>query len=127
MAKIDRLGWAAGLSLCAYGVRIGLRANSPQALELLTAHLPPGWQPSASPRVDRLYSLRVGGPDTQPGVRRFHLLYAGPERLARTHVLTEAVERFASDLQLYTAEMAPDRLFVHAGVVGWQGNAILLP
>src|SRR5260370_23490113 len=127
MAKIDRLGWAAGLSLIDYGVRVGLRANGPQVLELLVDHVPPGWQLSASPRVDRLYSLIVGGPNIQPGVRRFHLLYAGPERLARTHVLTEALDRFESDLQLYTAEMAPDRLFVHAGVVGWQGRAILLP
>src|ERR671929_229610 len=27
MAKIDRLGWAAGLSLISYGVRVGVRVN----------------------------------------------------------------------------------------------------
>ncbi len=127
MVKIDRLVWAAGMTLTAYGVRIGIRANSPEVLERLTEYLPPAWEPSSSALVDQLYSLVVGGPDPRPGIRRFHLLYAGAARLARTHLLTEVLERFGSDLQLYTAEMAPNRLFVHAGVVGWQGKAILLP
>jgi len=36
-------------------------------------------------------------------------------------------EAFETDLQLYVAEMAPRRLFVHAGVVGWRGQAIIIP
>jgi hypothetical protein len=41
---------------------------------------------------------------------------------------TEQVwDRFESDVQLYVAEMAPRKLFVHAGVVGWQGRAIIIP
>src|ERR1700722_12844727 len=127
MVKIDRLVWAAGMSLTAYGVRIGIRTTSPEALERLTEHLPPAWEPSSSALVDQLYSFIEGGPDPRPGIRRFHILYAGAARLARTHLLTEVLERFEADLQLYTAEMASDRLFVHAGVVGWQGKAILLP
>jgi hypothetical protein len=31
------------------------------------------------------------------------------------------------DLQRYTAEAASDMTFLHAGVVGWQGRAIVLP
>src|SRR5262245_14256523 len=127
MAKIDRLGWAAGMSVITYGVRVGLRANRPDALERLAEHLPPAWEPSTSPVVDQLYSLIDGGPDPRPGVRRFHVLYAGARRLARTHRLDVALEAFESDLQLYTGEMAPERVFVHAGVVAWQGKAILLP
>jgi hypothetical protein len=127
MAKIDRLGWAAGTSLIAYGVRIGIRANSTEALAHLTPYLPPAWEPSSSPVVDQLYSLIAGGPEAQPGIRRFNILYSGPARLARTHRLTEALERFGEDLQLFVAEMARTRLFVHAGVVGWKGKAIVLP
>ena len=127
MAKIDRLGWAAGKSLTAYGVRVGIRANNPEALARLTAYLPPAWEPSSSPVVDQLYSLIAGGAEAQPGQRRFNILYSGPVRLARTHRLTEALERFGEDLQLYLAEMARYRLFVHAGVVGWKGQAIVLP
>jgi hypothetical protein len=66
MAKIDRLGWAAGISVNAYGVRVGVRANTPEALESLTEHLPPGWERSTSPTVDQMYSLIAGGPEPRP-------------------------------------------------------------
>jgi hypothetical protein len=34
---------------------------------------------------------------------------------------------FEGDLQLCVAERAPRRVFIHAGVVGWNGEAILIP
>ena len=46
MAKLDRLGWADGLSLLTYGLRVGVRTNEPRALERLPAYLPPGWRPT---------------------------------------------------------------------------------
>ncbi len=61
MAKLDRLGWAAGISFITYGVRIGVRVNDPSVLERVLHHLPPGWKLAASPVVERLYSLIVGG------------------------------------------------------------------
>jgi hypothetical protein len=129
MEKIDRLGWAAGISFISYGVRIGVRANSPEALDLVQEYFPPGWKPSPSTIVERLYSF-VGGNngETQSrGVRRFNLLYRDISRLARTRNLEEALELFESDMQLHVATEAPRRIFVHAGVVGWKGQAILVP
>jgi hypothetical protein len=41
--------------------------------------------------------------------------------------LDELYEVFERDLRLTVAEFACDRIFVHAGVVGWRGQAILLP
>jgi hypothetical protein len=37
------------------------------------------------------------------------------------------LERFESDLQLYVAEFARKRIFVHAGVVEWSNEAIVIP
>lgn len=37
------------------------------------------------------------------------------------------LETFESNLRLFVAEAARRRLFVHAGVVGWRGRAILIP
>src|SRR5712664_2203540 len=127
MEKLDRLGWAAGLAFTAYGVSVGVRVSDPSVLERVRALLPPGWKPAGKPRVRRLYSLIVGGPTSRPGVRRFNLLYSDAARLLRTHDLEEALAQLELDLELYVADRAPRRTFVHAGVVGWNGQAIVIP
>jgi hypothetical protein len=59
--------------------------------------------------------------------RPSYSLYSDQERLIRTGDSREAFELLESDLRLHIATKAQDRLFVHAGVVGWQGKAIVLP
>lgn len=127
MQKLDRLGWAAGISIRAFGVRIGVRVNDADALRGLEAYFPPSWQPASSSVVDLLYSLVVGGAGARPGVRRFHLLYANASRLGRSLNLDDVYEGFEHYLHLHVAELARRRLFVHAGVVAWKGRAIVLP
>ena len=89
--------------------------------------LPPGWRPAQSPIVDRIYSLVVGGTSPTAKLRRFNLLYVGSARLVRSMDLARVFEVLETDLQLFVAEMARRRLFVHAGVVGWNGRAIVIP
>src|SRR5919198_2175039 len=125
MAKLDRLGWAAATSFEAYGVRLGVRVNKPEVLPGLADRFPPGSRPTTSPLVDRLYSLWLG--ERRGSVRGFHLLYAGVARRARTTSVEEALEALESDLRLSVAAAARRRVFVHAGVVGWRGRAIVLP
>ncbi len=127
MQKLDRLGWAAGISFVSYGLRIGIRTNQPEVLEQIRPLLPPGWKPAPSPVVDYLYSVRVGGTRHRPSVRSYNILYGGPRRLARTLELEELFEPLESDLQLFVAEWARRRVFLHAGVVGWRGRAIVIP
>lgn len=127
MEKIDRLGWAEGKSIVAYGVRVGIRADTPEALDRLVPRLPPGWKPSKSADVQQLYSLIVGGGSARPGVRRFNLLYANAARVVRSMDLDEVLSRFESDLRLFVGERSTRRVFVHAGVVGWRGRAIVIP
>src|SRR4051812_9531580 len=110
MAKIDRLGWVAGLSFSAYGVAVGLRADDADALVALTGSLPPGWQQRRAAKVDRLYSVVAGGA-RRPGVRRFSILYRDAVRLVRSHQMPEVAEALAADLQLYVAEHARRRVF----------------
>lgn len=110
-----------GLALTAYGVPVAIRANRPAALARLRERLPPGWRPSAGDRGGRRYSLIV------PRHAGFRALYAGTARLARARDLDPVLDAFESDLQLHVAELAPRYVFIHAGVVGWQGRAILLP
>ena len=127
MDKIDRLGWADGLSFTSYGVRVGVRVNDPKALNRLPEHLPPGWKPAPPAIVERLYSLVIGNVQPHARVRQFNLLYANADQLMRTMDVEEVYERFESDLKLYVAEAARQRIFLHAGVVGWRGSAIVIP
>lgn len=127
MQKVDRLGWAVGFSIKSYGVRIGIRSNDPACLKRVRKHLPHGWELSSSPFVERLYSVLVGLQGTQGNVRRFNLLYGDHIRLARALDLNQVFETFESDLRLFVAELARRRVFVHAGVVGWKGKAIVVP
>ncbi|MFZ5916044.1 MAG: hypothetical protein ACOYZ7_03860 [Chloroflexota bacterium] len=117
--KIDRLGWMDGQSFTAYGLRFGLWSNTPASLEQAAPHLPLGWQPVPGSEADILYALYLDPPN-------YHLycdsalIGCGPELLP----ILRLFQQHAAKLTAYRAQ---DCLFVHAGVVGWQGQAILIP
>jgi hypothetical protein len=56
-----------------------------------------------------------------------HVVYSGAVRAFRTTDLPEALQFLEFHLEEYVAQMAPRRVFVHAGVVGWNGAAIVIP
>jgi hypothetical protein len=126
MDTIDRLGWAAGLSLESYGVRVGVRLRDANDEERVLAHLPPGWRRARSPVVSALYSVWLPAPSTSR-IRRLNLVYENAVRIARTAHPEEALDALGSALRLHVAERATGRIFVHAGVVEWQGRAIMIP
>jgi hypothetical protein len=100
--------------------------SDPEALPALLDRLPPGWEPKPARTVERLYSLVVGG-NGDGRVRRLNVLYGNAGLLARSRRLDEALDAFAADVQLHVAERARRHVFVHAGVVGWRGRAIVVP
>ncbi|MBK6427816.1 MAG: hypothetical protein IPF82_16965 [Blastocatellia bacterium] len=122
MMKLDRLGWAAGFSFRAYGLTIGVRTNTAAILDRLITHLPYGWEPSDSPKVDILFSMLVGhssehatpatpvrriGPAGKR--RRFNLLYDGILLASRTLDQDELLERFESSVRLRVAEHGKEK------------------
>jgi len=104
-----------------------VRVNAPQFVLQIQAHLPPAWRIQQSPVVDRLYSFVFAGRGARPGVQRFHLLYGDLQNLARTGDAEDLFEAFESDLNNFIGQSARRRFFVHAGVVGWRGRAIVIP
>lgn len=127
MEKVDRLGWAAGISLRAYGLRIGIRSNGETVLDQVISRLPAGWKPASSPFVDTLYSIVAASTAGRSNVRRFNLLYKGIVRLARTMDLDDLLFDLEIDLHSHVASATRQRMFLHAGVVGWRGRAIVIP
>jgi hypothetical protein len=108
-------------------MRFGLRANAAEALAQAVTHLPLGWRPSPPGEVDILYSLRIAPASSHQRRRNYHLLYCGSELVARTLELPSLWISLEKHAELLTAFRAQDCLFVHAGVVGWKGGAILIP
>src|ERR1044072_912718 len=108
MRKLDRLGWAAGLTFRSFGVRFGVRSDDARAVDRLARPLPPGTRAASAGVVERLYSVRLGGDagksSARRGLRRFNLLYANHSLLARTEDAEELFERVESDVQVAVAE-----------------------
>ncbi len=127
MEKLDRLDWAEGLLLSSFGVRAGVRVSVSGVLPQVLPLLPPGWKKSQKVIVQRLYSLVVARDCERAGVRRLHVLYADSTPIARGAALDQVLAALETDLHRYTAEAASNMTFLHAGVVGWQGRAIVVP
>jgi len=115
------------MTITVQGVHVGFRTDCAGIMERVRDRLPPGWKPSSREKVRRLYSLRVGGVAKGRGLKRYHVLYMNASRLERGSDLEYVLDRLQADLHLYVAERARRRIFVHAGVVGWQGKALVLP
>ena len=127
MKNLDRRGWAEGMRVYTYGVHAGVRVSTAGMLPQISRLLPPGWKNSRRATMQRLYSLVVAQNGQRSGLRRMHILYADSERIARNTELDQVLAALETDLYRYVAEASPDMTFLHAGAVGWQGRAILLP
>jgi hypothetical protein len=127
MQKLNRLDWAESITLSSFGVRAGVRVNAPGLLRHVLPLLPPGWKKSRRVIVQRLYSLVAAQGSERAGARRLHVLYADSMRVAREAALDQMLAALESDLHRFIAEAASDMTFLHAGVVAWQGRAIVFP
>lgn len=61
-------------------------------------------------RKNGVYRVSKGGGDFRPGISR-----------------QEFLEFFDTEIRITVAEFAPEHVFVHCGVVGWKGKAIVIP
>jgi hypothetical protein len=95
------------LHYLSHGVPFCLRSETEELLSRMTEQLPFGSNASVEVADATVFSL-----DSR------HCLPAE---------LEASLERLRTDLMVHVADRAPERVFVHAGVVGWQGRAIVLP
>ncbi len=64
--------------------------------------------------------------DRTPGDTSFRL-GIGSDAPVSGDELKPLLDRLRTDLMVHVADYATDRVFVHAGVVGWQGRALIFP
>jgi hypothetical protein len=103
-----------------HGVRIGIRSDLPGGLAAIQPHLPPGWRRTGD-EAGTWYFLRF---DRE---HRIHRLHVRGREIAASESMDELLETLESALHFEVAVGARDRLFVHAGAVGWRGRALILP
>lgn len=127
MQKLDRLGWAEGIAFRAYGWKLGIRYNQPGVRFELEPFLPPVCQPLGQGPVELLYSLWIAPPSTRRGIVNYNLLHVQARHVARHTELQPVLELLRRDLRLTLSMHSRSKTFIHAGVVGWKGRAILIP
>ena len=86
--------------------------------------MPPRWAPSSRRRVELLYSARLAPPSSERR-RYFNLLYLNADQIDRSLQLEPVLQTLGNDMRYWVAERSPRKLFLHAGVVGWEGKALV--
>jgi hypothetical protein len=114
-------------SILSYGVRIGIRTNRDDLMDRVVRLFPPLWKPASGSSVDRVFSLLVRGTGSRGPGNSSHVLFQDDDLGVRSPSLNTILEVLERRIKLYVAETARRRVFVHAGVVGWHGRAIIVP
>jgi len=115
----ERLSRNIDFYLLSYGVCIRIRYNNVDVLQYLEPYFPPGYEVSSKSLADVEYSFINEGD--------YYLLLRNSTVLVQTADLEEALATFDSDLRIQIAVSTAEKLFVHAGVVGWHSKAIVIP
>jgi hypothetical protein len=105
-----------------FGVPFELAADSDGVLAKMLESAPLGTQCGVAHtgEAQQFAVLRLGG---STGYR----LVLDDEVAAESAELKPMLDQFARYLMVHVANHAPDRVFVHGGVVGWRGHALVLP
>jgi hypothetical protein len=125
MRALDEHPWTAGVAFTAFGVRIGVRVDDAALLPLVRERFPPHAEAGRDAMVDHVYSLRSGSGGAGGGP--FYRVNADHELLVSTGDRDVALSALESGLRLGVAADAEKWVFVHAGAVGWNGRAIVIP
>jgi hypothetical protein len=108
----------------AFGARIRVQASD-SIRDPLQLKLPPGTSPASGELFDSTYTITVS-PFSQAEPPCYELARDGAAMVS-TRNLSEVRLAIESDVHFHIARSARGYLFVHAGVVEWQGRAIVLP
>jgi hypothetical protein len=116
---------ASRASLESFGVRFGVESNRPEILASLGDFLPPIRVAAQLRPRDRVYSLITSTAAGAAG--DVHRLYVDSRLQFASADPLDLFDHVEGDLQIHLGEMARRFVFVHAGVVAWNGTAIVIP
>lgn len=109
----------------AFGARIGIRTAESVASDL-RPRLPPRARPITTEDYDTVYSVKRIPPRSNSDYTSYQLTRDGVG-IGSYLRLSEVCRELESDMHFRVALAARDFLFVHAGVVQWKGQAVVVP
>ncbi len=109
----------------AFGARIGIRTAESLAADL-SPRLPPRARPIVTEDYDTVYSVERATEPTSSEPTSYKLTRDGVG-VGSSHSFSEVCRELESDMHFRVALAARGFLFVHAGVVQWKGQAVVVP
>jgi hypothetical protein len=110
------------LAFSSFGVRVGIRAT-PELLQNIPTSLIPGSRIVDPVGLDASFLFQ----EAVYGNHVRYELYDQSQCLGSATDFREAVRLIEMHVQEAIAMQSPSHVFVHAGVVGWNGQAVLIP
>jgi hypothetical protein len=110
-----------------YGARVGVSTNEATILDSLPEHLPVKSKLIDSSDLENQFTLLTNEMAGSPEGADKYSLYDGECLVLSTGDLGVALKQLARELDAVVALEASPWVFVHAGVVGWQAGAIVIP
>jgi hypothetical protein len=111
------------ISFEAYGVRIGVQVSDVRAIEKIKEILPINSRITKNEaQADHDFSLVWGADAAEEDI-----LYRGNEEVARRVDPERLIALLDTCIRMAIGEFAPRHVFIHAGVVGWKGQALIFP
>lgn len=134
LVNSDKRAWVSGLDwqkdaefevyIESYGVKIRISTDAREAFrtieKILQAILPGCFRIIEKTDVEHHFTLfwDRNGEDW---------LFLNGKEVPSNHTRADVLRGFETQLRLTVAEYAPERVFVHAGVVAWKDKAIIIP
>lgn len=113
-----------GVRFDSHGVRIAVTSDSAETLDAAQAYLPPLRTLMVEGRSQRRFHLSS---TTLSDGKRVFSLHSARRAVVSSVSLGQALRALEWEVCLLLAERARDRIFVHAGVVEWEGRALVVP
>ena len=110
-----------------YGTRVGVSTNEATILDSLPAHLPVKSKLIDASDLENKFTLLTNEVARSQEGTDTYSLYDGECLVLSTGDLAVALKQLSRELDAVVALEASPWVFVHAGVVGWQAGAIVIP
>jgi hypothetical protein len=108
------------------GVKLGLRSNNSVLIKRLKARLP-DILPIERRDIQESEAIHWFSIVKNSGAGKHYKIYKELEIISTDLLIGEILDVLESQIRITIAEFAENFVFLHAGVIGWRGMAIVIP